>query len=176
MTGVQTCALPISADAGLDVHLHATGDRAVRTALDAVASTRQALPSADWRAAIAHDETVAVADYPRFAALDVMATMSFQWAQRAPYSVGDTEQHLGAERFARMEPSGSLRRAGARLVHGSDWPIDPFDTFLALKVGVTRSGDPQNPHSAASLSPAFEGPINADPGLSRDDEIGRAHV
>lgn len=157
-----------SADAGLDMHLHATGDRAVRTALDAVAATRQARPGADFRAAIAHNETVAVADYPRFAALDVMATMSFQWAQRAPYSIGETESHLGAERFARMEPSGSLQLAGARVVHGSDWPIDPFDTFLALKVGVTRSGDPTNPHSAASLAPVFEGPINADPGLSRD--------
>lgn len=155
-------------DAGLDMHLHATGDRAVRTVLDAVAATRQARPGADFRPAIAHNETVAVADYPRFAALGVMATMSFQWAQRAPYSIGDTENHLGPERFARMEPSGSLQRAGARVVHGSDWPIDPFDTFLALKVGVTRSGDPTNPHSAASLAPVFEGPINADPALSRD--------
>ncbi len=158
-------------DAGLDMHLHATGDRAVRTVLDAVAATRQARPGADFRPAIAHDETVAVADYPRFAALDVMATMSFQWAQRAPYSIGDTENHLGAERFARMEPSGSLRRSGARIVHGSDWPIDPFDTFLALKAGVTRSGDPTNPHSAASLAPIFEGPINADPALTRDDVL-----
>ena len=128
-------------------------------------------PGADFRPAIAHDETVAVADYARFAALDVMATMSFQWAQRAPYSIGDTENHLGAERFARMEPSGSMQRAGARVVHGSDWPIDPFDTFLALKIGVTRSGDPTNPHSAASFAPIFEGPINADPALSRDDVL-----
>ncbi len=158
-------------DAGLDMHLHATGDRAVRTVLDAVQATRQARRGADFRPAIAHDETVAVADYPRFAALDVMATMSFQWAQRAPYSIGDTENHLGPDRFARMEPSGSLRRAGARIVHGSDWPIDPFDTFLALKVGVTRSGDPANPHSAASLAPIFEGPINADPALTRDDVL-----
>ena len=112
-----------------------------------------------------------MADYPRFAALDVMATMSFQWAQRAPYSIGDTENHLGAERFARMEPSGSLRRAGARIVHGSDWPIDPFDTFLALKIGVKRAGDPTNPHSAASIAPIFEGPINADPPLTRDDVL-----
>ena len=160
-----------SVDAGLDMHLHATGDRAVRTVLDAVDATRKARPTADFRPAIAHDETVAVADYPRFAALDVMATMSFQWAQRAPYSIGDTENHLGAERFARMEPSGSLRRAGARIVHGSDWPIDPFDTFLALKIGVTRSGDPTNPHSAASIAPIFEGPINADPPLTRDDVL-----
>jgi predicted amidohydrolase YtcJ len=70
-----------------------------------------------------------------------------------------------------MEPSGSLRRAGAHIVHGSDWPIDPFDTFLALKIGVTRAGDPSNPHSAASLAPIFEGPINADPALSRDDVL-----
>jgi predicted amidohydrolase YtcJ len=158
-------------DAGLDMHLHATGERSVRTVLDAVAATRQARPTADFRPAIAHDETVAVADYPRFAALDVMATMSFQWAQRAPYSIGDTENHLGPDRFARMEPFGSLRRAGASIVHGSDWPIDPFDTFLALKVGVTRSGDPTNPHSAASIAPIFEGPINADPALSRNEVL-----
>lgn len=160
-----------SVDAGLDMHLHATGDRGVRAVLDAVEATRKARPTAEFRPAIAHDETVAVADYPRFAALDVMATMSFQWAQRAPYSIGDTENHLGADRFARMEPSGSLKRAGARIVHGSDWPIDPFDTFLALKIGVTRSGDPTNPHSAASIAPIFEGPINADPALTRDDVL-----
>jgi predicted amidohydrolase YtcJ len=165
-----------SVNAGLDMHLHATGDRAVRTVLDAVAQTRQARPGADFRPAIAHDETVAVADHPRFAALDVMATMSFQWGQRAPYSIGETENHLGPERFARMEPSGSLRRAGARIVHGSDWPIDPFDTFLALKVGVTRSGDPANPHSAASLAPVFEGPINADPALTRVDVLAAITV
>jgi predicted amidohydrolase YtcJ len=163
-------------DAGLDNHLHATGDRGVRTVLDAVAATRQARPQADFRPAIAHDETVAVADYPRFAALDVMATMAFQWAQRAPFSIGATESHLGAERFARMEPSGSLRRAGARIVHGSDWPIDPFDTFLALKIGVTRAGDPTNSHSAASSAPDFEGPINADPALTRDDVLAAITV
>jgi len=41
-------------------------------------------------------------------------------------------------------------------VHGSDWPIDPFDNFLALKVGVTRSGDPTNKPSAASRSSDFQ--------------------
>lgn len=91
-------------------------------------------------------------------------------------AIGDTENHLGAERFARMEPSGSLQRAGARIVHGSDWPIDAIDTFLALKIGVTRSGDPTNPHSAASLAPIFEGPINADPGLTRDDVLAAITV
>lgn len=160
-----------AADAGLDLHAHATGERAVRQVLDAVENLRSQRPRADFRAAISHAETVAVADYPRFAALDVMATMSHQWAQRASYSIGETENHLGPDRFARMEPSGSLRLAGARIVHGSDWPIDPFDTFLALRIGVLRSGDPANPNSAASLSPIFQGPINAEPGLSRNDVL-----
>lgn len=40
-------------DAGLDMHLHATGERAVRTVLDAVAATRQARPAADFRPALA---------------------------------------------------------------------------------------------------------------------------
>lgn len=117
-----------AADEGLDLHMHATGDRAVRPALDAAEATRTARPWTDFRPPIAHAETVAVADYPRFKALDVMATLSCQWAQRGAFSIGETENHLGPERFARLEPSGSLRRAKARIVHGSDWPTDPVDT------------------------------------------------
>ncbi len=160
-----------AAQSGLDIHVHATGERSVREALDAVENVRIQAPLADFRPAIAHVETTAVADYGRFAALDVLPTMSFQWAQRSSYTAGDTENHLGPDRFARLEPSGSLRKAGARVVSGSDWPIDPFDTFLALKAGVTRSGDPTNPNSPASLDPLYEGVINNDPGLSRLDVL-----
>jgi predicted amidohydrolase YtcJ len=152
------------AKSGLDPHIHATGERAVRVALDAYEHARKQVPTTDFRPAIAHAETVATADYARFKALDVTATFSFQWAQQAPYSVGETANHLGAERFARMEPSGSLSLAGARIAYGSDWPIDPFDEMLALKVGVTRSGDPQSPNS---FGPDMAGKINAEPGLSR---------
>lgn len=152
------------ARAGLDAHVHATGDRAVRTALDAVAHARAQVPAADFRPAIAHNETVDPADYARYKSLDVTASFSFQWAQRAPYSVGETENHLGPERFARMEPFGSLHEAGARVAYGSDWPIDPFDEMLALRIGVTRAGDPESPHS---FGPDFAGRINDDPALSR---------
>ncbi len=160
-----------AAKSGLDVHVHATGDRTVRQVLDAVQAVRAQLPGADFRPAIAHAETVDPADYARFKSTDTMATMSFQWAQRAPYSIGETENHLGPARFARMEPFGSLRNAGARVVYGSDWPIDPLDEFLALKVGVTRSGDPANSHSASSIADIFVGKINDDPALSRADAL-----
>jgi predicted amidohydrolase YtcJ len=154
--------------AGLDPHLHATGERAVRDALDSVAYVRQQLPGQDFRPAIAHAESVDPADYARFKALDVTATMSFQWAQQAPSTVDGTSDHLGAARFARMEPSGSIAHAGGRVAFGSDWPVDPLDEFLALKVGVTRSGDPSNPHS---YGPKYAGRLNADPALSRAEVL-----
>jgi predicted amidohydrolase YtcJ len=166
-----TPLLLAAADAGIDPHIHATGERAVQVSLNAIEAVRQQRPDADFRPAIAHDETVAEVDYPRFAALDTTATFSFQWAVAANYSIGETEHHLGADRFARMEPFGSLHNNGARIAYGSDWPIDPYDIFLALKAGVTRSGDPTNPNSPAALSPEYEGPINADPALSRAETL-----
>ncbi|HEX5841528.1 MAG TPA: amidohydrolase [Pseudomonas sp.] len=153
-----------AAKAGFDPHLHATGERAVRESLDSIEYLRQQLPGKDLRPAIAHAEIVDPADYPRFKALDVTATMSFQWAQQAPFSVDGTDDHIGAERFARMEPSGSIHNAGGRIAFGSDWPVDPLDQFLALKVGVTRAGDPTNPHS---YGPDYAARLNNDPALSR---------
>lgn len=154
--------------AGLDPHLHATGDRAVRDSLDGIEYVRRQLPGNPFRPAITHAESVDPADYGRFKALDVTANMSFQWAQQAPSTVDGTSDHLGAERFARMEPSGSIARAGGRVAYGSDWPVDPLDEFLALKIGVTRSGDPQNPHS---YGPKYAGRLNADPALSRAEVL-----
>lgn len=154
--------------ASLDPHLHATGERAVREALNSIEYVRQQLPDKGFRPAIAHAETVDPADYSRFKALDVTATMSFQWAQQAPSVLDSTGDHLGPERLARMEPFGSIHNAGGRIAYGSDWPVDPLDPFLALKVGVTRSGDPLNPHS---FGPEYAGKLNADPALSRSEVI-----
>jgi predicted amidohydrolase YtcJ len=154
--------------AGFDPHLHATGDRAVRDSLNGIQYVREQLPGNGFRPAITHAESVDPADYGRFKTLDVTANMSFQWAQQAPSTVDGTSDHLGVERFARMEPSGSIARAGGRVAYGSDWPVDPLDEFLALKIGVTRSGDPQNPHS---YGPDYAGRLNADPALSRADVL-----
>lgn len=62
--------------------------------------------------------------------------MSFQWAQRATYWDPDTLSGLGDSRMALVEPFGSLRDAGANIVYGSDWPVDPLDPMLSLKIGV----------------------------------------
>ncbi len=127
---------------GFDPHMHADGDGAVRNALDAVAALRKAHPDFDTRPAIAHDEIVDPADYPRYKSLNVVPVLSFQWEKRAADTVSGARDQMGPERFARLEPSGYLVEAGAPIAYGSDWPVDPLDEWFALKVGVTRRNDP----------------------------------
>lgn len=150
--------------AGLDPHIHAIGDRTVREALDAIEGAR-AQYGANFRPSIAHVELADPADYGRFKSLDVTPVMSFQWAQQAPYSMEAVKEQLGPVRYERMEPEGSLHNAGARVAYGSDWPIDPFAEFLALKIGVTRKGDPEHP---ASFGPNYAGRLNGDALLPRN--------
>ena len=49
---------------GIDPHMHADGDGAVHAALDGIEALRKALPTADVRPAIAHDEIVEPGGFP----------------------------------------------------------------------------------------------------------------
>lgn len=146
--------------AGLEPHLHADGDRAVREALDGAAAVRAAFPSGDVRVAIAHDESVDPADFGRFASAPAIPVLSFQWEKRAPDTVDNAERHLGPERFGRLEPAGVLAAAGARIAFGSDWPVDPLDEWFAVQVAVTRT-------NRTDQGPQYAGRLGADPGLTR---------
>jgi len=152
------------ADQGIDAHLHADGDGAVRTALDAIQILRQRRPGKDIRPAMAHDEVASPADFGRFAQLGAIPVLSFQWAKRAVDTVDGAETFLGPDRFRMMEPEGYLQRAGARIAYGSDWPVDPLDEMYALKVAVTRTAGDDAP-------PQYRGRLGDDPGLSRSEAV-----
>ena len=154
--------------AGIDPHLHADGDGAVRAALDAVAVMRKELGQADIRPAIAHDEIVSRADFPRYKALNTIPVLSFQWEKPAGDTMGLTN-YFGPERMKILEPAGLLAAAGARIAFGSDWPVDALDEWFALKVGVTRTNAPDAP-------PEFRGRLGEDPGLSREAVLRAATI
>jgi predicted amidohydrolase YtcJ len=154
--------------AGIDPHMHADGDGAVRAALDGAAALRKALPGADIRPAIAHDEIVAPADYPRFKALGAIPVLSFQWEQPAGYTLG-LKDYFGPARMKILEPAGLLAAAGARIAFGSDWPVDALDEWFDLKVGVTRTSTPDAP-------PEYRGRLGDDPGLSREAVLRAATI
>jgi hypothetical protein len=154
--------------AGIDPHMHADGDGAVRAALDAVEAMRKEIGGADIRPAIAHDEIVGHGDFPRFKTLDTTAVLSFQWEKPAGDTLG-LINYFGSERMKILEPAGFLEAAGARIAFGSDWPVDVLDEWFALKVGVTRTNAPSAP-------PEFRGRLGDDPGLSREAVLKAATI
>lgn len=125
--------------AGLTVHVHAIGDRAVRAALDAFAYSRRQNGVRDNRDQIAHLELVNPADFPRFGELGVIANFQLLWAERDDYIVNGTLKYLGSERSRYLYPARSLHDAGAMIVGGSDWNVSSFDAFEAIEHAITRA-------------------------------------
>ena len=124
--------------AGFTIHIHAIGDRAVRSALDAFAYSRKVNGPSDNRDQIAHLELVDPADFPRFKALAVIANLQLDWAERDDWIVKGTLPYIGPDRARYLYPARSLRNAGALIAGGTDWGYS-FDAFAAMEHAITRS-------------------------------------
>jgi hypothetical protein len=133
--------------AGIQVHVHAIGDRAVQTALGAFAAARRANGAGDNRHHIAHLQLVDPSDYARFDTLGVAANFQAVWAYPDDYIVNINLPQVGQERVERMYPIGSLAGAGARIVAGSDWNVTTANPLVAIEVALTRQ-DPSGRRSA----------------------------
>jgi predicted amidohydrolase YtcJ len=125
--------------AGLQVHVHAIGDQAVRDALDAFEAARSANGPRDARHHVAHLQCVDPSDIPRFAELDVTANLQPYWAAEDDVIRDLTRPFVGDERTDRMYPFASLERAGARLAMGSDWNVSTADPLKLMEVAVRRA-------------------------------------
>jgi predicted amidohydrolase YtcJ len=129
--------------AGLQISIHAIGDRANRTILDLYARLVKDDGPADRRPRIEHAQHLHPADYARFAQLGVIASMQ-------PYHAIDdgrwAKKELGPERIQSSYAWKSLLDAGARLAFGSDWPVAPLDAVVGIYAAATRRTlDGKNP-------------------------------
>lgn len=128
----------VRADAmGLQISVHAIGDAAVRRTLDGYAAARRANGPRDARHRIEHVEIVHPDDLPRFAELDVLASMQPLHAYFGGFfepPAPDTT--LRADQLPLAFAWRTLRDAGARLVFSSDWPVVPIEIGPALKAAV----------------------------------------
>jgi predicted amidohydrolase YtcJ len=125
-----------SADrAGLQVIMHAIGDRAVRTQLDICARVAGENGGRDRRFRIEHAQHVAAGDVARFGELGVIASVQ-------PYHAIDdgrwAERVVGAARAKGTYAFRSLLEHGATLAFGSDWFVAPPTPLLAIYAAVTR--------------------------------------
>jgi predicted amidohydrolase YtcJ len=133
-----------SADsAGVQVAIHAIGDRANGLLLDIYDSVGKAHGPRDRRFRIEHAQHLRRQDIDRIARLGVIASMQ-------PYHAVDdgrwAEKRIGPERIKTTYAFRSLIDAGARLAFGSDWTVAPLDPLLGIFAAVTRrTWDGKNP-------------------------------
>jgi predicted amidohydrolase YtcJ len=125
-----------SADsAGLQVAVHAIGEKANGLILDIYDSVAQAHGRRDRRFRIEHAQHLRRQDIGRIARSGVIASMQ-------PYHAIDdgrwAEKRIGPERIKTTYAFRSLLDAGARLAFGSDWTVAPLDPIAGIYAAVTR--------------------------------------
>jgi len=120
---------------GLQVTVHAIGDRANGLILDIYDSVARAHGASDRRFRIEHAQHLRSRDVERIARLGVMASMQ-------PYHAIDdgrwAEKRIGPDRAKDMYVFRSLLDHGAHLGFGSDWTAAPIDPILGIYAAVTR--------------------------------------
>jgi len=149
---------------GWQVFVHAIGDGAVRTTLDAYeqAARVNPMPARGRRHRIEHIETIDPADIPRFGALGVIASQQPYHGTPVTTAPDIWSTNLGPERAARGWASHSIEAAGGRLAFGSDWPVVSLDPRFGLYTAVTRmavDGTPEggwHPEQRVSLAAAVD--------------------
>jgi predicted amidohydrolase YtcJ len=128
---------------GLQVHVHAIGDAAIRRALDGFEAMRKANGMSDNRHQIVHLQLIHEDDRPRFGELDVAAVFQSLWAYPDPAALELDVPMLGEERTWQMYPIASVQKAGGRIVGGSDYFVTDLNPLHAIEVAITR----QDPYS-----------------------------
>ena len=129
--------------AGLQLNIHAIGDKAIRDLLDIFHDVAEENGARDRRLRMEHAQHIHPDDIPRFAVQGVIASMQ-------PYHAIDdgrwAEDVIGAERARTTYAFRSLIDSGARVALGSDWYVAPADPIAGIYAAVTRRTlDGRNP-------------------------------
>jgi predicted amidohydrolase YtcJ len=129
--------------AGLQVVVHAIGERANGLLLDIYDSVTKAHGPRDRRFRVEHAQHLRRGDIARLAKSGVIASMQ-------PYHAIDdgrwAQKRIGPERIKTTYAFRSLLDNGARLAFGSDWTVAPIDPLLGIYAAVTRRTlDGKNP-------------------------------
>jgi predicted amidohydrolase YtcJ len=122
---------------GLNVHIHAIGDLAVKASLDAFETARNAVPESTLPFSLAHARFVDSRDIPRFPQLRVIAALQLLWA--SPEASDSVKPYIDPEIYRWMYPARSILDAGGEIAGGSDWPVSSPNPLLAIGVAETRS-------------------------------------
>ena len=142
-------------DAGINIHSHAIGDRAVRVALDTFEAARAASPASVAKFSIAHAQIIHPDDISRIADLDVAIAFTYSWIEptteyqmyvtpfiEPTFSEDDLYDPRGYV-YKNTYPAASVLAAGGILVAGSDAPVEERDPrpMLNIEKAVSRQNE-----------------------------------
>jgi predicted amidohydrolase YtcJ len=120
---------------GFQLNVHAIGDRANRSVLDAYQAALSAYPERDHRFRIEHAQQLAPEDIPRFAELGVIPSMQGSHQTSDMYWIAD---RLGGQRVAGAYAWHSLRATGVIIPNGSDFPVEAVNPLISFRAFITR--------------------------------------
>lgn len=122
--------------AGIQLHIHTNGDEATELALDAIEAAQTAMPRPDHRHTLQHCQMADAALFSRMKALGVCANL---FANHI-YYWGDShfELTMGPERAARLDATGTAKRAGVPFAIHSDAPVTPLGPLFTAWCAVQR--------------------------------------
>ena len=155
--------------AGFPVHIHAIGDAAIRTSVDAIEAARREDGVSSLHDALAHVQLVHPDDVARIGRDHLYLAFTYAWAYAEPeYDLSVVpyfDRVLGSDEAA-LHPAGgyyeqnaypvrALQKAGATLIAGSDAPVDTRDPrpFVNMAMAVTRSRPGHRALNAAQSIP-----------------------
>lgn len=178
--------------AGFHAHIHVIGDRALRTAIDAIELARDADGNHSTRDSLAHIQLSRPEDIARAGRDGLYLAFTYSWAgaildddmavipflQRMQGNSFEARHVPGSWYEENAYPFRSSREAGAILVAGSDAPVGTRDPqpFVNMAVAITRAlpGEPPgNPRQALSIREVLRAyTIDGARFLGREAEIG----
>ena len=130
-----------AARAGFQTCIHAIGDRGNRVAMDVFERVQREVPGArDLRMRNEHAQILDAAEIPRFAKLNVIASMQATHATSdmpwVPARIGRERMEEGAYVWKRLLATGVV------LANGSDFPVEEPNPMLGFYASITRQ-DPK---------------------------------
>lgn len=178
--------------AGFNLHIHVIGDRALRTALDAIEAARKADGNSRTHDSLAHIQLSDPADVQRIGRDRLYVAFTFAWMDvDIPYdlTVIPFLQHVRGNSYAALHPPGSpydanaypvksVENAGGIITAGSDAPVETRDPrpFINMAYALTRSepgGPVLNPSQRIGIRAAIDAyTINGARMLGIDHDTG----
>ncbi|MEM3726747.1 MAG: amidohydrolase [Candidatus Bathyarchaeia archaeon] len=120
--------------AGLQVGVHAIGDRAIGMTVKAFGRALKVFPKSDHRHRVEHCSVL----NPRL--VGQMKRLGLIASVQPHFIVSDfwVKERLGEERARWVYPFKTLVREGVRVVSGSDCPVEPINPLLGVWAAVAR--------------------------------------